>query len=129
MSNRPDDDKLDDIQYPPDRPLGVDDRGVTDALDSVDERRRREIPDRYGSGRPDDVGTLVDQAGESGIDEEADAVAMEARRDRLRLDRSVQDLEEVEPADRGDAPSPPIRRWATTATATSRTDLVVASLG
>lgn len=99
MSNRPDDDKLDDIQYPPDRPLGVDDRGVTDALDSVDERRRREIPDRCGSGRPDDVGTLVDQAGESGIDEEADAVAMEARRDRLGLDRSVQDLEEVEPAE------------------------------
>jgi hypothetical protein len=82
--------------YPPDRPLGAEDRGVTDAEDSVDERRRREIPEAAGGGRVADVGSLVD---DGGPDDEADAVAGESRRTEDAYERSVQDLEEVEPAE------------------------------
>jgi hypothetical protein len=93
-----DDDKLDGMQYPPDRPLGAEDRGVTDAEDSLDERRRREIPDAAAGGDRGEVGALVDGAGP---DDEPDAVATEARteRDQLGRDVSVQDLEEVQPAE------------------------------
>lgn len=96
-----DDDKLEGAQYPPDRPLGAEDRGVTDVEDSVEERRRREIPEGAGSGDRAEVGSLVDQAGESGIDDEPDAVATEAARDAdpLGLQTTAQDLEEVQPAE------------------------------
>jgi hypothetical protein len=101
LSESLDDDKIERTQYPPDRPLGAEDRGVTDVEDSVDERRRREIPEAAGRGRRDDVGTLVDQADPDGIDDEPDAVAMAAidESDPLGRDVSVQDLEEVEPAE------------------------------
>lgn len=85
-----DDDKLDGVQIPPDRPLGAEDRGVTDVEDSLDERRRREIPEAAGGGGRDEVGALVD-----------DAVAREAREehDQLGLGTTAQDLEEVQPAE------------------------------
>jgi len=94
-----DDDKLEGGQYPPDRPLGAEDRGVTDVEDSLEERRRREIPEAAGGGGDrGEVGVLVDEAGP---DLEADAVAVEARseRDPLGRDVSAQDLEEVQPAE------------------------------
>jgi hypothetical protein len=101
LSEQTDADTVGGTHYPPEQPLGVNDRGATDVEDSVEERRRREIPDWEGSGRPDDVAPLIDQAGEDGGDDEADSVAMEARRQRdpLGVDRTVQDLEEVEPAE------------------------------
>jgi len=96
-----DDDKLEGGQYPPDRPIGAEDRGVTDAQDSVVERTRRENPDRWASRWEGEVGTIIDDAGESGIDDEPDAVAREARADRDQLGRDVtaQDLEEIQPAE------------------------------
>lgn len=96
-----DDDKLEDAQFPPDQPVGVTDRGIGDGQDSLEERMRREIPDRAGGRQTDDLGTLIDDAGESGIDDEADAVAVEARSeaDPMGLDRTAQDLEEIVPAE------------------------------
>lgn len=96
-----DDDKLDGVQIPPDRPLGAEDRGVTDVEDSLDERRRREIPEAAGGGGRDEVGALVDDAGEGGIDAEPGAVAREAREehDQLGLGTTAQDLEEAQPAE------------------------------
>lgn len=100
-SETTDDDKLDGIQIPPDRPLGAEDQGVTDAEDSIEDRRRRGIPDAAGGGDRGEVGTLIDDAGETGVDTEPDAVAMEARdeRDQLGRDIAAQDLEEVQPAE------------------------------
>jgi hypothetical protein len=99
LSELLDDDKLDDMQYPPDQPLGVNDRGIDDSEDSVDERGRRELPDRLSSGDRGEVGTLVDPT--PGVDDEPDAIASEVRGggDPLGLDRSAQDLEEIEPAE------------------------------
>ena len=96
-----DDDKLDGIQYPPDRPLGATDRGSDESEDSVTERHRREIPDRLPGDHTRDVGTIVDDASDGVVDDEGDAVAHEAARDRDRLGRdvSVQDLEEVPAAE------------------------------
>ena len=93
-----DDDKLDGMQFPPDRPLGAEDRGVTDAEDSLDERARRENPDRWASKWEGEVGALVD---DGGADTEADAVATEARdeRDPLGRDVTAQDLGEIQPAE------------------------------
>jgi hypothetical protein len=102
LSERTDSDKLESgMRYPPDQPLGANDRGVTDASDSVDERRRRENPDRWRGRNTGDVGAIVDDHDESGVDDESELVAMEAReeRDPLGLGRSTQDLEEVEPAE------------------------------
>jgi hypothetical protein len=100
LSELLDDDKLEDAHYPPDRPLGVDDRGATDTQDSVEERARREIPEGQGSGRRrEDVGTLIDPTPD--VDDESDAVAtaVEEHPDRFDLDTTAQDLEEVEPAE------------------------------
>jgi hypothetical protein len=49
----------------------------------------------------DELGALTDAGDESGIDDEADSVAVEAReeRDPLGLGRSTQDLDEVESAE------------------------------
>lgn len=96
-----DDDKLEGGQYPPDRPLGAEDRGVTDVEDSLDERRRREIPEAATGGDRAEVGQLIDGADEAGVDAEADAVAMEARdeHDQFGLHTAAQDLEEVRPAE------------------------------
>jgi hypothetical protein len=100
-SEQLDDDKLEGGQYPPDRPLGAEDRGVTDASDSVAERARRENPDRWRATDRGEVGSVVDPNDEAGYDDEADAVALEVRDDAdpLGLDRSGQDLEEIEPAE------------------------------
>lgn len=101
LSELTDDDKLGGEQYPPDRPLGAEDRGMDDSQDSVVERMRRENPDRWQARDRGEVGHLVDQADESGVDDETDAVATEARDERDRLDRDVapQDLEEIDPAE------------------------------
>jgi hypothetical protein len=98
LSELLDDDKLEGMQFPPDRPLGAEDRGVTEVEDSLTERMRREIPDRPSAGDLAEVGTLVD---DGGPDLEPDAVATEVRGDAdpLGLDRSTQDLEEVQPAE------------------------------
>ena len=91
-----DDDKL-PSEYPPDRPLGVDEYGVTAYEETVpeplEERLRREEPDfdelarrgdRGDDGDGDDeVGTLVD-ADEGGFDDEGDSVATSIRRVRQR---------------------------------------------
>jgi len=101
-SEQLDEDAMSDLQqYPPDRPLGAEDRGVTDAADSVAERRRREVPEGQGGGRRGELGHLLDQAGEAGFDDEADAVAEESQDERHRSsgDWSVQDLEEVTSAE------------------------------
>jgi hypothetical protein len=97
-----DDDKLDGVQFPPDQPLGVNDRGIGDGQDSLEERMRREIPETDGSGvRDDDIGTLVDPT--PGADHEADAIASavdeESTVDQLGLHTMAQDLEEIEPAE------------------------------
>ena len=100
LSELLDDDKLEGMQYPPDQPLGVNDRGIGDGQDSLEERMRREVPETEGSGiRREDVGTLIDPTAD--VDDEPDAVALEAREDAdpLGLDTSVQDLEEIEPAE------------------------------
>ena len=101
LSELVDDDVLEDLKrYPPDEPLGVNDRGVTDVEDSVEERARRELPERGGGRRPDDVGVLVDQSDELGVDDEADAVASEAWDDRREgFGMTALDREEVEPAE------------------------------
>ena len=96
-----DDDKLEDAQYPPDRPLGAEDRGIDDTEDSVAERSSRENPDRWPSRWEGAIGTLVEDEGDAGADLEADAVALEARdeHDQLRRELSAQDLEEIQPAE------------------------------
>jgi hypothetical protein len=98
-------------EYPPEQPYGVNERLTAEEEqvgESLEDRMKRERPDNLGQdvGR---VGTLIDDAGEGGIDLEADAVATEVeprlRRDQLdpsdplRGDYSVQDREEVIPAE------------------------------
>lgn len=86
-----DDDKL-PSEYPPDRPLGADEYGVTAYEETVpeplEERLRREEPDfdelarRRGADGDDAdeaVGTLVD-TDEGGVDAEGDSVARSIRR-------------------------------------------------
>jgi hypothetical protein len=100
LSELLDDDKLEGAQFPPDQPLGVNDRGIGDGQDSLEERMRREVPDNQGSGvRREDIGTLIDPT--PGVDDEPDAVATAADEDpdQLGLDTTTQDLEEVEPAE------------------------------
>lgn len=102
LSELLDDDKLEGAQFPPDQPLGLDDRGIGDGQDSLEERMRREVPESQGSGvRREDVGTLIDDANEDGVDSEPEAFAREADSDTdpLGLDRTVQDLEEIQPAE------------------------------
>ena len=99
LSELLDDDKFDGMQVPPDRPLGITDREVDRDEDSVADRRRREIPDRLPRDHSDDVGTLIDPTPD--LDDESDAVASAVGidRDRLGRDLSIQDLEEVQPAE------------------------------
>lgn len=99
LSELTDDDKLDGIEYPPERPLGVTDRTVDRGEDSVAERAAREAPDDVAEEAH--LGSLVDPGDEAGFDDEADAVATEVRpgADPLGLDTSTQDLEEVRPAE------------------------------
>lgn len=99
LSELTDDDKLDGMEYPPERPLGVTDRTVDDGQDSVVERMEREEPEDLVE--EEHLGTLVAPDGDGGLDLEADAVALEADSgpDPLGLDRSTQDLEEVRPAE------------------------------
>ena len=50
--------------------------------------------------RDEDLGTLVDPGDETGVDDEADAIAMEDREDDPSgVDRATQDLGEVQPAE------------------------------
>src|SRR5687768_16484691 len=63
LSELLDDDKLEGAQFPPYRPLGVDDQGIGDGQDSLEDRMRREIPETDGPGvRREDVGTIIDPA-------------------------------------------------------------------
>jgi hypothetical protein len=91
-----------DGEYPPERPLGVDER-LTAAEEQVGEsaRRRaaREEPDRAGRGDPDLVGQLVAPGDEEGTDDEDQEIALEAELDDGYGDWSTQDLEEVAPAE------------------------------
>ena len=80
LSELLDDDKLPE-EYPPERPLGVEDPGVTadhGAIgDSVAERAAREEPDVV-AGPPSEAGTvghLVEPGGDQGRDVDADLVA------------------------------------------------------
>src|SRR5687767_1002658 len=100
LSELLDDDKLEGAQFPPDRPLGLNDQGIGDGQDSLEERMRREVPETDGPGvRREDVGTIIDPT--SDVDDEADAVAVEAHdeADPLGIDATTQDLEEIEPAE------------------------------
>ena len=99
LSELTDDDKLDGLEYPPERPLGVEDRTVDDGEDSVVERMERELPDDLAE--EEHLGQLVAPGGDGGLDLEAEAVASEVgtEPDPLGLDRSTQDLEEVRPAE------------------------------
>jgi len=103
LSELTDDDKLDGMEFPPEEPLGVEDQGVNDGQDSVLDRMLREEPDDLESALEEDthLGTLVAPGGDGGIDDEADAVALEVggEHDPLGLDTSTQDLGEVRPAE------------------------------
>jgi hypothetical protein len=73
---------------------------VTDA--NFSERLDEDVVfDEEVSEPEDELGALVDDRDESGIDDEPDAVAFETREDRdpLGLGRSTQDLDDVEPAE------------------------------
>lgn len=95
LSELLDDDKLPE-EYPPDRPLGVEDADVIPdhmALgDTVAERNARQEPDTLGPPPEDagEVGQLVEPDQGMGPDEEGDAVAAEVE-DR-GADLSVDDL-------------------------------------
>lgn|GEM_PF-4942336 len=71
-----DDDKL-DAEFPPDEPLGVNERGVTaieeDAPESFAERSAREASPQPDEDRP--VVQPYSEAGEDLLDEEAELVA------------------------------------------------------
>jgi hypothetical protein len=81
-----DDDKLSE-EFPPDRPMGVDEYGVTASEELVDEpladRVAREVPEPLAAPEDDavdtSVGTLVDTDEGGRPDTEKDAVASEAR--------------------------------------------------
>jgi hypothetical protein len=80
ISEALDDDKL-PADFPPDRPLGVDEYGVTPGEELVDEpleaRVRREIPDNVRAEDTVDrgIGSLVEPDQGGGRDTEPDAVA------------------------------------------------------
>ena len=102
VSEALDDDKLGG-EFPPERPLGVDEYGVTPGEERWDEpleeRVRREVPE---SGELDDrgVGTLVDPDEGGGPDLEADAVAELAGRERDEtLEDVATELEGAPPAE------------------------------
>lgn len=103
LSELLDDDKLPE-EYPPDRPLGVEDPDVIpdhQALgDTVAERTAREEPDTLGPPPADagHLGTLVDPDQGMGPDDEADAVASEVRDVEGQL--SVDDLVGGDPTTR-----------------------------
>ena len=82
LSELLDDDKL-PAEYPPDRPLGVDEEALTARGEQTDEpleeRIRREEPDVAVTGLADDsVGPLVAPGGGQGLDVTKDEVALEA---------------------------------------------------
>lgn len=75
------DDDVVTTDYPPERPLGADER-LTPSEEQVDEplstRVLREEPD-VGETREEHLGTLVAPGGDQGVDTEGDEVATEAR--------------------------------------------------
>src|SRR5438445_4318888 len=96
-----DDDVLPE-EYPPEQPYGVGER-LTPAEEqggeSVEDRRRRERPDRLGADE-DRVGQLVAPDEETGPDEEADEVAFEVPPALRRDQRDPSDLTGMEGTDR-----------------------------
>ncbi|HEV2809733.1 MAG TPA: hypothetical protein VGV93_04950 [Acidimicrobiales bacterium] len=79
LSELLDDDKL-PAEYPPDRPLGVDEEALTARGEQTDEpleeRVRREEPDVAVTGLADDsVGPLVAPGGDEGLDVTKEEVA------------------------------------------------------
>ena len=81
LSELLDDDKL-PAEYPPDRPLGVDEEELTARGEQTDEpleeRMRREEPDVAVTGLADDpVAPLVAPGGEEGLDVTKEEVASE----------------------------------------------------
>lgn len=94
------DDDVITTEFPPERPLGVDER-PTALEEQVDEplstRILRENPD-VGQSEEEHLGTLVAPDGGSGLDSEGDEIAMEAggpEGDEV----STLDREEVRPAE------------------------------
>ncbi|MBA2279922.1 MAG: hypothetical protein H0W25_01610 [Acidimicrobiia bacterium] len=101
-----DEDKIEDLDYPPDRPLGVDEYGTTAAEKEVDEplaqRAWREEPDerraRHSGGMQ-----LVDNTADADIDSDIDAAEtgdeMEGRLAEDDLDAWRSDEREPLPAE------------------------------
>jgi hypothetical protein len=94
------DDDVVTTDYPPERPLGADER-LTPSEEQVDEplstRVLREEPD-VGETQEEHLGTLVAPGGDQGSDDEGDEVASEAA--GLQWNEvSTQDREEVRPAE------------------------------
>ena len=70
------DDPTDNLSYPPDEPLGVDDPTQDDRVeDSVASRAEREVPDFGESADPMDEGTRLVAPNDVLADDEASAVA------------------------------------------------------
>jgi hypothetical protein len=92
-----------DGEYPPEAPLGVNER-PTPTEEQVGEsdaqRVAREEPDRLvGDDEVGRVGQLVAPGDEEGVDDEDQEVALEAELDEGFGDWVTQDLEEVVPAE------------------------------
>ena len=88
------------LEYPPDRPLGVEEYGVTAAEQRVDEpleeRVRREIDDSSAeTNQHRDVGRLVAPGGDDPIlaDDEAQAVALDFDEPDLSAEEAAMHLD------------------------------------
>jgi hypothetical protein len=81
LSELLDDDKL-PAEYPPDRPLGVDEEELTvrgqQTDEPLEERIRREVPDVLPGVEDDSVGPLVAPGGDEGLDLVKESVATDA---------------------------------------------------
>lgn len=84
------DEAVEGIEYPPDRPLGATDRGVTGVEqlggESFDERDRRTEPEVWEQRppRPDDSVELVGDADVGAVDDEPELVGDAVEEDRER---------------------------------------------
>jgi len=78
-------DKIDDEDFPPERPLGVDEFGTTQAEEdrgeSLDRRLRREDDRRDLSDEPQPVGRLLPPDDQPGEDTTAEEVAVQGNLD------------------------------------------------
>lgn len=95
LSELVDDDKL-PAEYPPDRPLGVDDEELTVRGEQTDEpleeRMRREEPDVPAVAGDEPVSPLVAPEGDEGVDRTKESVAREAAASPDRSDLDADDI-------------------------------------